>query len=180
MLFAAAPIAFPQAAPERDPGRIATINLQQAILRTGEGQKAAARLQAQWAPEIAALGKREAEIKAESAALEQESKRRRGWWLWRRGMNPKQRVIEARKIAQKTKALQRSRDDDRASLENEGKRILNELGKKMRTVLEDYARDQQYSAIVEAGDPQSPVLVTLNDITGEIISMYDKAYPAQP
>lgn len=44
---------------------IATIHLQRAILSTGEGKRAAARLQAQWDPEMAALAKGQAQIKAD-------------------------------------------------------------------------------------------------------------------
>ena len=50
----------------------------------------------------------------------------------------------------------------------------------MHALLEDYAKEHGYSAIIEAGNPESPVVVTRNDITGEAISLYDKLYPAQP
>jgi hypothetical protein len=50
----------------------------------------------------------------------------------------------------------------------------------MRGLLEDYAKDHGYSAIIEAGNPQSPVVVTRNDITEEIVTLYNKVYPAAP
>jgi outer membrane protein len=165
ILFGAASIAFPQ-------GKTATINLQQAILSTAEGKSAAARLQAKWDPEIAALGKRDAELKAEREAFERESKRRRGWWPWRREMSAKQKTIEAGKIQEKAKTLQRNRDDDRAAFENERKRMLNELGGKMHALLEDYARDHGYSAISEAA--------TGDDVTRDVVRLYDRVYPVKP
>jgi outer membrane protein len=154
-LVAGTSIGFSQSAP--DPGKTATISLQRAIVSTGQGQRAAARLTVQWAPELAALEKRQVEIKAEQEKLERESKRRRGWWPFRHAMSPKQKAIEARKIQEKAKALQRERDDDRAAFENERKRIFNDLGGKMHALLEDYAKDHGYSAIIEAGNPQSPL-----------------------
>ncbi len=166
ILFGAASNAYPQTE-----GKIATINLQKAIVATKEGRRAAARLQAQWDPEVAAIGKREAGIKAESEKLELESKRRHGWWPFRRTMSRKRKDIETRKIAEKVKALQRNRDDDRAALENDRKRILNDLGGKMHALLENYAREHGYSAIIEAGSPESPVVVTRNDVTGEVVSV---------
>ena len=169
ILLGAASIAFPQAEPERDPGRAATINLQEAIISTKQGQRAAARLKAQWAPELAVLEKAQAEIKS-----------RHGWWPFRRTMSRKQKAIEARKIDEKARALQRHREDDRAAVEIEQKRIFNELGRRMHTLLENYARDHGYSAIFEAGNPQSPVLVTQNDITGEVVNLYDRLYPVEP
>jgi outer membrane protein len=174
ILFAAASIAFAQGE------KTATINLQRAILSTREGQRAAARLEAQWAPEVAALAKRQADLKAESEKLETESKRHHGWWPFRRTMSRKQKAIEARKITEKVRTLQRNRDDDRAALENERKRILNDLGGKMHALLEDYARDHGYSAILAAGNPESPVVVTRNDITGEIVTLYDRIHPEEP
>ena len=180
ILLGAASIAFPQAEPERDPGRAATINLQEAIISTKQGQRAAARLKAQWAPELAVLEKAQAEIKAEREKLERKSKRRHGWWPFRRTMSRKRKAIEARKIDEKAKALQRHREDDRAAVEIEQKRIFNELGRRMHTLLENYARDHGYSAIFEAGNPQSPVLVTQNDITGEVVNLYDRLYPVEP
>jgi outer membrane protein len=175
MLFGAASITFPQ-----DAGKTATIQLQRAIVSTREGQRASARLQTQWAPEIAAIAKRQADIEAERDRLEQESKRRHGWWPFRRTMSRKQKAVETRKIQERATALQRKRDDDRTAFENDRKRILNQLGQRMHALLEDYARDHGYSAIFEAGNPESPVVVTLKDITGEVVSLYDRMYPVEP
>jgi hypothetical protein len=75
ILFVAASTVFGQAgAPDRDAGKTATIRLQNAILSTKQGQRTSARLTAQWAPELAALEKRQVEIQAESERLERESK----------------------------------------------------------------------------------------------------------
>jgi hypothetical protein len=137
-------------------------------------QKAAARLKAEWAPEEAALAKRQ----AERERLEQESKRR--WWLVRRTMSRMQKTIEARTIDENARALERDRERDRAAVENESKRILNDLGGKMHALLEDHARDHGYSAIFEAGNPHSPVVVTLNAITGEVVGLYDQLHPVKP
>jgi outer membrane protein len=174
ILLATTSVAFAQA------GDVATIRLQNAILRTKQGQRAAARLEAQWAPEIAAIAKGEADLKAEREKLERQSKRRRGWWPFRRTMSRKQLAIEVRQIQDQAKALQRKRDDDRAAFENDRKRVLNDLGGKMHAVLEGYAKDHGYSAIFEAGNPESHVVVTRNDITSEIVSVYDQTHPEDP
>ena len=96
-------------------------------------------------------------------------------------MSRKQKAIEARKIDAKAKALDRNREDDRAAVEIEQRRILNDLGGRMHAFLEDYAREHGYSAIFEAGNssgnPESPVVVTQNDVTGEVVSLYDRRYP---
>jgi len=133
-----------------------------------------------WAPEIAAVAKQEADLKAEREKLERESKRRHGWWPFRRTMSPKQQAIELRQIQDQAKALQRKRDDDRAAFENDRKRVLNDLGGKMHALLEGYAKDHGYSAIFEAGNPESPVLVSSNDVTAEVVNLYDQVHPEDP
>lgn len=58
--------------------------------------------------------------------------------------------------------------------------MLNELAGKMHTLLEDFARTHGYYLIIEAGNPDSPVVVTRIDVTDEIVALYDQAWPAKP
>jgi outer membrane protein len=159
----------------------ATINLQRAVVSTREGQRAATRMQAEWAPELAAIDKGEVALKADRDALEREMKRTHGWWLWRRtGLSRDQRTRREAALQVKAKALQRERDDDRSNVEKERLRVAGEIGRKMTEVLRKYARDHGYSVILDSGAQQGPVLVALNDVTQEIVGLYDQAYPAEP
>lgn len=160
------------------PQTIATVHLQGAILSTAEGKSAAARLQAEWNPRLAALTKKEADLQAEREKLEAEGKVRHGWWPFRHAMSAKKKVMRQAAIQSQAKALQRERDDDQADFEKERIRVLNDLGGKMRQVIERYAKEKGYAFVLETGSPQTNVVVGQNDITAEIIKLYNQTYPA--
>jgi len=47
----------------------------------------------------------------------------------------------------------------------------------MNPLLAAYAREHGYTVILDASEPRNGVLITSTDITGEIVRMYDLAYP---
>jgi outer membrane protein len=95
-------------------------------------------------------------------------------------MSAKRKTALKTALDSEAKALTRERDDDRAAFENDRVRIMNNLGGKMRAVIERYATEKGYSVILEAGSRESNVIVGRNDITLEIIKVYDEAYPVAP
>ena len=54
---------------------------------------------------------------------------------------------------------------------------MQELGQKMMSVLDKYAKDNGYAVILDVSNPQTPVLWASNgvDITNDIVGLYDKA-----
>ena len=80
----------------------------------------------------------------------------------------------------KAKARERDRERVCDELEKDRRRRFNDLGTRMKPVLERYAKENGYSLILEAGSPESSVLIGLNDITGGTVSLYARAYPAKP
>jgi outer membrane protein len=161
------------------PGATVTIRLQQAIVSTAEGQRAAARLNAEWNPKLAELQNRDADLKTQIEKLQAESRVRHGVWPFRHAMSTKRKG--ALKLSHvKSKALTREREDDRVAFEKDRTRIVNNLEGKMRTVLERYAAEKGYSVILDAGSRGSNVIVGRIDITSEIIKLYDQTYPAAP
>jgi Skp family chaperone for outer membrane proteins len=164
----------------QSPGATATVRFQTAIVNTAEGRRTAMCLQEQMAPQLAALEKKKADIEEMRRKLDQESKRKHGIWPFRRRMSRRHKAMLEAEIAQMARAAQRERDDDRAALERERLRIMDELGKRMKTVLEKYAREHGYSIIIDSGSPQIHILVSKNDLTDEIVRLYDLTYPAQP
>ena len=50
----------------------------------------------------------------------------------------------------------------------------------MTELLTQYARDHGYSVILDAGASTSPVVVALDDVTDEIVGLYDRTYPVLP
>ena len=167
--------AFPQS-----DGPVVTIRLQAAILSTAEGRSAATRMQIEWAPALASLEKKQADIAEIRRKFDAESKRKHGIWPFRHAMSRRHRAMLEAEIAQMAKAAQRERDDRRADFERERLRIMDELSKRMQTVLDTYAREHGYSMILDSGSPESSIVAGRDDVTKQIVKLYDQTYPAQP
>ena len=146
--------------------KVGIIHIQNAIISTKDGQKAAAELTARFAPKKADLEKKQSAI----AQLQDQL---------RKGSNTmseeaKQKLM--REIDQTTKSLNRETEDDNAELEQEQGKIMQELGQRMMAVMDKYAKDNGYSMILDVSSAQSPVLYAASaiDITQDIIALYDK------
>ena len=148
------------------PTKVGIIHIQNAIIQTKDGQKAAADIDARFGPR-----QKEADRKgAELQALETQ---------YRNGVNTMSEEAKsklAREIELKRKLLQRHVDDARADLEQEQRRVLDELGQKMMVVIDKYAADHGYAVILDVSTQQSGVLYASStiDITSEIVDLYDK------
>ncbi len=151
------------------PTKIAIISVQQAIMSTGDGRKAAAEMQAKFNPRQEALKKMQADIQAMqdqmkkgSATLSDDAKNKL-----------------ARDIDNKSKVFQRDADELNADIEQENGRLMQDLGSKMQAVWEQYLPQNGYAILLDVGNQQTPVLwaAAAVDITPEIIKLYDQAHP---
>jgi outer membrane protein len=152
------------------PTKVGIIHIQQAIIATKDGQKAASELQAKFEPKRKALEAKQSEI----ASLQQELAK---------GSNTlaeTRRISLTRDIDQKTKSLNRDTEDAEQDFQQEQNRILNDLGGKLMVIIDKYAKENGYSLILDVSNPQTPVLYAANgvDITKEIIELYDKNSPS--
>jgi outer membrane protein len=150
-------------APGTVPNKVGIIHIQNAIISTKDGQKAANELQTKFAPKKAELEKKQSTI----AQLQDQL---------RKGSNTmsedaKQKLI--REIDQTTKSLNRE-------LDQEQNRIYAELGQRIVAVLEKYGKENGFAVILDVSSPQTPVMYAANgtDITQDIIALYDKNAPS--
>jgi len=158
-------LAFAQAG--STPSKVGIIHIQNAIIQTKDGQKAAGDIDSKFAPRRRAVEQKQSELQALEAQ-------------YRNGANTmseeaKQKL--AREIELKRKLLQRQTDDAQAELDQEQQRILQELGQKMMAVIDKYAAERGYALILDVSVPQSAVLYASNtiDITRDIVDLYDRA-----
>lgn len=151
------------------PTKVGIINIQQAILSTRDGQKAADELQQRYEPKRKELEQKQNEINALRDQLSKGSNT----------MSEEARQALIRQIDQKTRALNRDTEDAQADFEQDQNRILQELGQRMMVVIGKYARDNGYALILDVSSPQTPVLYAANgiDITSDIVALYDKNTP---
>ena len=152
------------------PTKIAIINVQQAILATGDGKKAAAELQTKFSPRKSALEKRQADIQAMEDQLRKGSAT----------MSDEAKARMQRDIENNTKSLQRDAQDLNDDVDQENGKIMNELGSKVMQVIEQYATQNGFAVVLDVSNQQSPVLwaSASSEITGDIVRLYDQAHPA--
>jgi outer membrane protein len=151
------------------PTRVGVIHIQNAIIGTKDGQKAAAELEARVAP-------KRKELEAKQSAISQAQDRlNKG----RNTMSADEREKLIRDIDQRTKALNRDTEDAQAESEQEQQKVLQDLGGRLMAVIDKYARDNGYNLILDVSSQQTPVLYISSgiDITQDIVALYDKATP---
>ena len=161
--------AAPAAAGGASGSKIGVINVRQAIVTTSEGKQASAELQTQFAArqaELEALNKQIADLRqrlsAGQATLSQEEQAR----LTRQG------ELLARQ-------LQRKQDEYQEDVNASQGEVIDKIGRKMIDVLDRYARENGYVAILDSSAQNTPILYASNqiDVTQDIIKLYDQAYP---
>ena len=159
------------AAPASSPltGKIAVINVRQAIITTSEGKQASAELQSQFAArqtELENLNKQITDLRqrlsAGQATLSQDEQAR----LTRQG------ELLARQ-------LQRKQDEYQEDVNASQGDVIDKIGRKMIDVLDRYARENGYVVILDSSAQNTPILYASNqiDVTQDIIRLYDQAYP---
>jgi outer membrane protein len=166
---AAAPAAARPAAPAVAPTKIAIINVQQAIVNTKEGQKAAAGLQSKFNPRKTALEKRQNDI----TALQDQLKKGGAT------MSDVAKEKIMRDIDANTKSLNRDAEDLNADVEQEQSKIMQDLGNKLMAVLDQYAAQNGYAVVLDVSNQQSPVFWAdaSTVVTADIVKLYDQAHP---
>jgi outer membrane protein len=155
------------AAQAQTPNKVGVIQVQEAILSTKEGQKAATELQDKFKGRRAELEKKQNNI----AQLQDQLKKGGAT------MSDDAKSQRMRDIDSKTTVLKRDSEDFDTDLQEEEGKLMQELGGKMMKIIEKYATDNGFAVILDVSNPQTPILwrATAVDITAEIIQLYDKA-----
>jgi len=155
---------------QAQPGKVAVIYFQGAIVGTKDGQKASADLDAKAAPR-----RKEFELKQNEVNALQDQLTKGQNTLSEGAKNELYRNIESKK-----KLLQRELEDAKEEFDGEQNKLIQQIAQKMTAVIERYSRDHGYSLVVDVSSPQSPVLYASPtvDITKDIIELYDQAAPA--
>lgn len=149
--------------------KIGVIHVQEAILSTKDGQKAASELQSKFAPKRSELEKKQNDI----ASLQDQLRKGSAT------MSDEAKSKLMRDIDTKNTSLKRDSEDFDADVQQDEGKLMQELGAKMMKVLDKYAADNGYAVIIDVSNPQTDVLwrATSSDITADIIALYDKANP---
>lgn len=147
-------------------GKVGIIRIQDAIIKTKDGQKAASDLQSRFEPRRKDIQAKQTEIQALRDQLSRGSNT----------MSDEAKQALIREIDQKTRSLNRTSEDAQADFEQDQNRVFQELGQRMMAVLNKYAVDNGFVLILDVSSGQTPVLYASAsiDITDEITALYDK------
>lgn len=149
--------------------KIAIINVRQAIVATAEGKQASAELQSQFAPrqsELEGLNKQindlRQRLQAGGTTLSDEEKARLG--------------AQGQRMAAQLERKNNELQEDVNAAQGD---VVDRIGRKMVDVLDRYARENGFVAVLDSSAQNSAILYasTNIDITQEIVKLYDQAYP---
>lgn len=156
--------AFGQQAPTT---KIAVISMQGAIVGTKDGQKASAQLEGEYEPK-----KKQFETRSNEIAQLQDQLTKGGSL-----MSDDKRTQLERDIDEKKRRLERDVQDARDEMSAEQNRVLQGLAQRVMAVVEKYAKDNGYTLVLDDSNPSNSILytATANDITQDIIALYDKS-----
>ena len=151
---------------------IAIINIQDAITRTQEGQKLVKELQDRYEPKSKELEAMQKEINDLRAKLNQGANT----------MSEDAKRDLVRQIQQKERDGQRAVEDARGEFNQAQQTIFNEIGGKLMTVIDTFAKEKGYAIVLDISSPQSPVLYAVNEvnITNDVINAYDAGGASAP
>lgn len=152
------------------PTKIAIIHLQNAIIGTKDGQKAAKELETRFMPKRKEIEGRQGEIQALQAQLRASSNT----------ASEEQKNKLMRDIDVKQKALQRDGEDASAELDQEQQKLFQDIGGKVMAVIDKYASDNGFAVVIDVSAQASPILYasTSVDITRQVVDLFDKNTPA--
>lgn len=156
--------------PAQAPTKIAIIHLQNAIIGTKDGQKAAKELETRFMPKRQEIEKRQGEIQALQAQLRASSNT----------ASEEQKNKLMRDIDIKQKSLQRDGEDASAELDQEQQKLFQDIGGKVMAVIDKYSTDNGLAVVIDVSAQASPILYasTAVDITRQIVDIYDKNAPS--
>jgi outer membrane protein len=154
------------------PTKVGVIQIQTALVSTKDGQKAVQELETRMAPKQKEMERKRNELQELQDKLS-------------KGGNAMAQAAKddlARSIDQKTKSYNRDMEDARAELDQEQRKLLEELSGKMQVVIDKFALANGYAVLLDVSNQNTNVLYVASgvDVTKDIIDMYDKTNPGAP
>src|SRR6266849_8176572 len=152
-------------------GKIGVINVRQAIASTAEGKQAGAELQSQFAPRQNELEGLNKQINDLRQRIDSGTGK----------LSPEELARLQREGEVKARQLQRKQDEYQEDVNAAQADVFDRVGRKMIDVLDRYARENGYVAVLDSSAQNTPILFasTNIDVTQDIVHLYDAAYPVK-
>jgi len=146
-------------------GKVGIVNIQQAIVTSNEGQRDFAELQKKFDPKRQELEVLNKEIEELQKKFNTQAEK----------LNDEARADLLKQIDSKKKQMQRSYEDANADVQAQQNEIANRIGQKLIQVLDTYAKEHEFSVVLDVSGQASPVLwaAASVDITKPVIDAYN-------
>lgn len=153
------------------PARIGVLNMQVAITSTQEGKQDASELQAKFAPRQQEIQNLQKQIQDIQTRLQTTA-------------NTLSDAEKYRLEDQGTKLqreMQRKQQEAREDYQDAQQDMIDQLGRKLMTVLDKYSKQNGYAVIIDTSSQQTPVIYAANgiNVTEQIVKLYDQTYPVK-
>ena len=156
-------------------GKIGVIQIQQAIVATNEGQRDFQALDKKFEPKRTELQQLQKEIEDLQKQLQTQGDK----------LNDSARAEMSKNLETKQKTLQRNAQDAQDEYQSQSNEIAQRIGGKLIQVVDKYAKDNNFSMILDASNPDASPIVWAADstnVTKEIVDLYNaqSGVPAPP
>ncbi len=149
--------------------KIAIINMQDALMRTQEGQELMRELQKKYGPTRQRLESQRQELQSLRDQLSRGANT----------MSDEARRKLTREIQSKERSMQRDAEDAQQEFNETQQKASGAMAQKLIAVIDKHAKANGFSIVFDISAPQSPVLFALNEIiiTNDVITLYDQDNP---
>ncbi len=161
-------------APAAGPAKIAVIAFQTAVTQTNEFQRNFADLQKKYEPKREGLKTLTDQVDTLKKQLQSQAET----------LSDTDRESRSLTINEKEKLLQRTQEDDQNDFLQDMQQTFNGVATKVGDLLIDYAKKQDYTLVLDAGNPDAQLVLFVGpgtDITKAVIDAYNtkSGVPAQ-
>ena len=171
---APSPAGAPVAAVAPVTAKVAIIAFQVAVAQTNEGQRDFSDLQKKFEPKRAQLKSSQDEIENLKKQLQAQGDK----------LSAAEQASRTKAIDDKSKLFQRSAEDAQNDFQQEMQDMYNTLASKVIETVDNYAKDQGFTLVLDASSQQSPILwaAEATNITPQVIAAYNtkSGVPAPP
>lgn len=160
-----------RAADPPSPGKVGVLNMEAAITSTEEGKQAANELTAKFAPRQTELQNIQKQMQDIQTRLQTTSNT----------LSDDERYRLQRELDTLNKSAQRKQQEAQQDFQDAQQDLINQLGRKLITVLDKYSADNGFAVIFDTSSQQTPVIYAAKtiDVTQDIIKLYDQSYPTK-
>lgn len=149
--------------------RVAVLNVRQAIGMTAEGKAASADMSTRFQPQQTELEN----IQKQAEDLQQQlAKNERTW-------SDEEKQKKGTQLQLLQRRFSRLQDDLNEQAQAATNEAMDTIGRKMFDVLDKYARENGYAAVIDSSQSTVVYVSPQVDITNDIVKLYDTAYPSK-